>query len=271
MPPCARLLAHALLALLSLPVFMMARDRDRMAVPLVFPLALAAVVLFGAVDAFLPFSPSSYNVNVKLAQHVPAAASAAAGGKLRPVNSDRNSRFPAASAAMLMKSSQGARNSVPRSFSSTAAGGWCSATSMSRVFCRAGGLLSLDDHDAGDQGGGRGKGGVNGNGNGNGNGGNGDESSAGDEGSSDGRDPLVLAGVGSGLGAALDGLQEAIRNLRMPWARKVVRKEPVDSNTVAIRGVLSRRPIFVAIAVGMRHCSGCCCWGGRSRCRKFTI
>eukprot|EP00903_Cladosiphon_okamuranus_P013367 g12458.t1 len=203
---------------------MMARDGGRVSVPPLFPLALAAVVLVGVVDAFLPVNPaSSLYVNVKLFKHVPAVASAPAGGKLRPVISERDSRPPAAGSSMAMKTTKGARRPVPPSFSSAAAGDGSFANRMSRVLYGAAELRSLDDHDGGDQGGGMGKGGGS-NGNGNGGDGDGDSSSAGDEGSSDGLDPLLLAGVG-GLGAALDGLKEAVRNLRMPWTRKDISGE----------------------------------------------
>lgn len=208
----------------------MVRRRERTSILLPLPLALATVVLVGVVDAFLPFNPASYNINVKRPHHVPAA-SAAAGGKLLPLISELSSHPRAAGTSMLLKPTQGARNSVPPSFGPTAAhSSRCSSSSMSRVFGGAQGLLSLDDHDGGgDPGGGRGNRG--GNGGGNGSGGDGDESSAGDEGSSDGREPLVLAGVASGLRAALDGLKEAMRNLRVPWTRKVIRRAYVDSNT----------------------------------------
>ena len=194
-----------------------------------FPLALAAAVLVGGgVDAFVPYSPASYNINGKLSQHrVPAAASsAAAGDKLAPVIGVRSARPPTAGPSMLilLKPSPGVSDLR------------CSASSMTsrRVSCGAERLLSLDDRDDGDQGAGRGRGGGDDNGNGKGGGGGGDEFSAGDEEASDDeRDPLVLAGVvGSGLGGALHWLKEAMGNLylRMPWARKVTRRTPVDSD-----------------------------------------
>lgn len=103
------------------------------------------------------------------------------------------------------------------------------------MFCGSHGLLlALDDDDGGDQRGGRGKGGDNG-GSGGGDG-DGDEACGGDDGSRDGRDPLLLAGVASGLGSALDGLQEALRNLRMPWARKVNQRPIFLHEKVPSRG-----------------------------------
>jgi len=75
----------------------------------------------------------------------------------------------------------------------------------------------LQDCDGGDDGGGGGKG-EGGGGGGVGGDGGGD---GGDEWSDGQQAPLVLAGIGSGLGAALDGLKEAVRSIRMPWAQTV--------------------------------------------------
>lgn len=70
---------------------------------------------------------------------------------------------------------------------------------------------------------GNGSGCGNGDGNGHrgGNGNNdGDGESGGDDGFGHGR-PLLLAGAGSGVAGALDRVKEAVRNLRLPWIRKV--------------------------------------------------
>ena len=232
----------------------MVRGRARPLFLLPFLLVLTAAMLVGVVDAFLPFGPAaSYNINVKLSHHVPAAAGAAAGGKLLPLINELSACVsacaPAAGASMVVQPTQGARTSVPPSFRSAAAlNSRCSRSSVSRVFCGAQGLLSLDDHDGGDQGGGRGKGGGNsGDGSGSGSG-DSDESSAGGE----GRDPLVLAGVGSGLGAALDGLKEALRSFRMPWARKVSVKDACLMNYF--------RVVWVCSAACTAHANGMQCW-----------
>lgn len=220
---------------------------------------LTAALLVGVVDSFLsptavPLSPSrsaraapsSYNGEIsaaaELADHVAADARPASLGAqarawppLRQVSSGPGSRRPATALSML--GGRARSPSMPR-VSAVASAGTATAAGypFSGSTTRRGAKLALSPdhrgHDGGDQGGNAGGGGHNNNGsgkgrgNGSGNGdGNGDDNggeSCGDDGFDD--RGLLLAGAGTGLAGALDGLKEAMGNVRMPWSRKV--REP---------------------------------------------
>ncbi|CAM9466851.1 unnamed protein product [Scytosiphon promiscuus] len=213
---------------------------------------LVAALLVGVVESFLSpttvahppsrrASPTSYNgVDANLADHVAGARPASFGAPPRAwppllphVRSDSGPLTPHASTAAVVSMVQGRARSASLPRVSAAAR---SAAARSRPSSQSTGrndkcALFLDDHGngggvrwggtgaGGSNGNGNGRGKGNGNGDGNGEDGDGGESSGDDDGFSGGR-PLLLAGAGSGLAGALDGLREAVGNFRMPWNRK---------------------------------------------------
>lgn len=172
------------------------------------------IMLIGGVDSFATstFCPSlGLNVNIKPADA--AAVGAMSQGRRRLMLANRAAR-PASAAmsttAVAMVAQRAGEvpprcSALARSCTTTQHGHWFGALPLSRD------SLDGDHGDGGGKGSGSGRGGG---GSGGGDGGGDDES--------EGRrlQPEMLIAA-SGLSGALEGLKEALRNLRLPWAPQV--------------------------------------------------